>query len=196
MAFDRMLIGVEFFQAIDVPIFIKNTEGVYVYCNEAFLRLLGKSASQILGATAYDIAPRMHADVYAAADQDLFASRRHQKYSAHVQNQTKNEERVVFNKSIIYDRNDSVLGFIGSIESLGLAEMNSPYGFKHLTGKEMDVLNILAQGAPVKGIAQALGISAHTVRDHLKSIYLKLDVHSRGQAVYKFSALMASQIRT
>ena len=49
----------------------------------------------------------------------------------------------------------------------------------------MTVLNYLAQGLSTKKISQALMISDHTVASHLKSIYAKLDVHSKTEAVYK-----------
>ena len=54
-----------------------------------------------------------------------------------------------------------------------------------LTGKETAVLEALASGKAHKEVAAKLGISTHTVGDHVKSIYRKLSVNSRGEAVYK-----------
>lgn len=54
-----------------------------------------------------------------------------------------------------------------------------------LTAKETDVLEALAAGLSHKEVAAQLGISPHTVSDHVKSIYRKLSVNSRGEAVYK-----------
>lgn len=50
-----------------------------------------------------------------------------------------------------------------------------------LTQKERDIVAAIVkhQGAPTKVIARALCLSSHTVRNHLASIYSKLDVHSR-----------------
>lgn len=54
-----------------------------------------------------------------------------------------------------------------------------------LTGRENDVLLRLAQGLTNKQIALALGISEHTVKFHVSSIYSKLGVSSRTEAVRK-----------
>ncbi len=55
-----------------------------------------------------------------------------------------------------------------------------------LTKREREVLGHLARGVAYKEIADALGLSIDTVRMHIKSIYAKLHVHSRGEAVAKF----------
>jgi DNA-binding NarL/FixJ family response regulator len=52
-----------------------------------------------------------------------------------------------------------------------------------LTGREAEVLQNLAQGLANKQIALELGISEHTVKFHISSIYAKLGVASRTEAV-------------
>jgi LuxR family maltose regulon positive regulatory protein len=47
----------------------------------------------------------------------------------------------------------------------------------------MDVLGVLSQGVSNQEIAEQLHIAVGTVKNHLKSIYSKLDVRSRIQAV-------------
>lgn len=55
-----------------------------------------------------------------------------------------------------------------------------------LTPREREVLGLLAKGYPYKQIAADLGISIHTLRDHQRSIYDKLHVHSRTEAVVRY----------
>ena len=55
-----------------------------------------------------------------------------------------------------------------------------------LTSREKEILEMLAQGLASKLIASALSISEHTVRAHTKSIYRKLQVTNRVQAVLAF----------
>jgi DNA-binding NarL/FixJ family response regulator len=54
-----------------------------------------------------------------------------------------------------------------------------------LTPRERDVMVLLIQGLPNKGIARELVISENTVKRYLKSIFEKLDVDSRAAAVAK-----------
>ena len=55
-----------------------------------------------------------------------------------------------------------------------------------LSKREREVLDHLAQGVPYKEIADLLSLSIDTVRIHIKGIYSKLHVHSRGEAVAKY----------
>lgn len=48
-----------------------------------------------------------------------------------------------------------------------------------LTPRERDVAGLVAQGLPYKKVAEQLAISDHTVKNHLRSIYDKLDINSR-----------------
>lgn len=57
---------------------------------------------------------------------------------------------------------------------------------ENLSKREQDVLELLAKGYRYKEIADALSLSFDTVRSHLRSIYDKLHVHSRTEAVAKY----------
>ena len=54
-----------------------------------------------------------------------------------------------------------------------------------LSVRETEILQLLAKGMSFNEIGQILGISPHTVTAHIKKIYRKLAVHSRGEAVYE-----------
>jgi DNA-binding NarL/FixJ family response regulator len=57
---------------------------------------------------------------------------------------------------------------------------------EQLTHREQEILALLAKGYLYKEIAEALGITLSTVRAHLHTVYEKLHVQSRTQAVVKF----------
>ncbi len=52
-----------------------------------------------------------------------------------------------------------------------------------LTRRERDVFDALCQGQADKEIAKTLGVALSTVRNHVATIYAKLDVHNRGALV-------------
>jgi len=52
-----------------------------------------------------------------------------------------------------------------------------------LTKRETEILERLAEGKTRSKIADELFIDGETVKSHLKNIYLKLDVHSKADAI-------------
>ena len=54
-----------------------------------------------------------------------------------------------------------------------------------LSPRESEVLSLIAKGFSFGEIAKLLGVSQHTITTHVKKIYQKLVVHSRGEAVYE-----------
>lgn len=55
-----------------------------------------------------------------------------------------------------------------------------------LSDRQREVLDLLARGATNKEIAESLGISFHTVGEHVKKIYERLHVRSRSEATAKY----------
>lgn len=58
---------------------------------------------------------------------------------------------------------------------------NSQY--EQLTNRELEILNLVAQGLSNREIAEQLFVSRCTVESHIKHIYRKLSVTKRTQAV-------------
>lgn len=53
----------------------------------------------------------------------------------------------------------------------------------NLTARETDVVNELLKGLTYKEIASVLNISASTVNDHLKNIYVKMSVRTKSELI-------------
>jgi len=66
------------------------------------------------------------------------------------------------------------------VEAAAVAVAPSP-----LTERETEILRLTAKGLSFDTIGELIGISPHTVVAHVKKIYRKLAVHSRGEAVYE-----------
>jgi two-component system nitrate/nitrite response regulator NarL len=58
-----------------------------------------------------------------------------------------------------------------------------------LTPRELEVLLLLAEGLPNKGVAARLSVSEHTVKFHVNSIMGKLNAQSRTEAVTRATRL-------
>ncbi len=54
-----------------------------------------------------------------------------------------------------------------------------------LSGREQEVLELIARGFSYAEISRLKGVSVHTVQTHIKSLYSKLAVHSKSEAVFE-----------
>ena len=83
---------------------------------------------------------------------------------------------------------------LGIWAGLSLARRPAPAAFEKnsaalaslgITQREQTVLDLLAAGKSNKEIAQKLGVSPNTIKTQIASLYQKLDVQRRTQAVQK-----------
>ena len=74
-------------------------------------------------------------------------------------------------------------GLIVGTPSLLFESESEPLERGPLTERETEVLGLLSKGLANKQIAVSLGISEHTVKFHVSSIYTKLNVANRTEAV-------------
>jgi NarL family two-component system response regulator LiaR len=85
------------------------------------------------------------------------------------------------------DKMSSIMDRIISVVGRDLKEKT----FDQLTPTEFQVLRLIGQGKSNDEIAATLFISKNTVRSHIKSIYAKLDTHSRLQlALYAINSAL------
>jgi len=96
----------------------------------------------------------------------------------------------VINKGDIWlprDKMSSIMDRIISVVGRDLKEKT----LDQLTPTEFQVLRLIGQGKSNDEIAEILFISKNTVRSHIKSIYAKLDTHSRLQlALYAINSAL------
>ncbi len=85
------------------------------------------------------------------------------------------------------DKMSSIMDRIISVVGRDLKEKT----LDQLTPTEFQVLRLIGQGKSNDEIAQTMFISKNTVRSHIKSIYAKLDTHSRLQlALYAINSAL------
>ncbi len=57
--------------------------------------------------------------------------------------------------------------------------------FPELTGREVEILELMAQGLSNQVITERLGVSPKTVRNHVSNIFSKLQVRDRAEAIVR-----------
>ena len=62
-----------------------------------------------------------------------------------------------------------------------------------LSKREMDIMELLQEGANISDIANRLFISQNTVKRHLQNIYRKLDVHNKTLAIKTYCELYKTE---
>lgn len=190
----NLVISIAFLDNVELPVFVKDLKGIYKYANQAFADCFGISRNQIIGKTAYEIVPKDLADIYTARDQEFFSQLLiDYRENACLTKKPSTATDGLFNKIALYDDSRHIFGFlcIVNLSKMAITRQSSD-ALKALTCREIEVLNELVRGSSAKSIARTLSISSHTVTDHLKSIYRKLDVHSKNQALYKGLHLLMS----
>lgn len=79
----------------------------------------------------------------------------------------------------------SVLRALRTYTTHTIEKTTAPIQPNPLSERETEILQLLAKGMSFNEIGDILTISPHTVTAHIKKIYHKLQVHSRGEAVYE-----------
>lgn len=137
----------------------------------------------VLILTAYDDDPFVVAAVQAGADGYVLKNAEAEQISAAV--------RTIY-------KGDSALS--PAITRKMMSQLSSPAkpdeAIEPLTDREREVLHLAASGLTNRGIGLKLSISDRTVQGHLASIYSKLNVNSRTEAVTKALQLKYIQLDT
>lgn len=79
----------------------------------------------------------------------------------------------------------SVLRALRTYTTHTIEKTTAPIQPNPLSERETEILQLLAKGMSFNEIGDILTILPHTVTAHIKKIYRKLQVHSRGEAVYE-----------
>jgi PAS domain S-box-containing protein len=98
-------------------VFIKDTNSIYISCNENFARGFGVNADVIVGKTDYDLFPREVADRRRAYDKRIMDSGKTEEFDvSNLQGGKTIHEHVV--KTTLKYKNGKVIGIIGVISDI------------------------------------------------------------------------------
>jgi len=148
--FEQLHFSQQLLDAIPVPVFHKDTKGVYLGCNRAFEGFIGLSKEQVVGMTVFDIYPQDLAKIYYEADEALFNRPGVQVYETSMLHADGCNHNVIFNKATYVDTNGRVVGIVGGIldiTELRRAEQEKKgLEFQLLQAQKMEALGRFAGG--------------------------------------------------
>jgi ATP/maltotriose-dependent transcriptional regulator MalT len=182
-----------FLNNVDKPYFVINQENLLVGCNTAFENTFGIHRGLAIGSQLSEITKLHEMEFKTIMDLRISAETSIQVQRAEL-DRVDQDALPVFG---IWKYESTEEVFLQTLRQKAILESKGDINLKQFkkikediypfTKRELDVLQLLAQGMSVKQVAKSLLISNHTVADHMKSIYIKLKVKNR------VSAIMAAQ---
>jgi DNA-binding CsgD family transcriptional regulator len=184
-------------ELIDRPIFISDHDSTCLECNLAFESLLELRRENILGQKIFQSSPASTAidSINTEMNNTSILGRI---YRVRMSNEEQGKESLLsirLNNYKYYDDQGRFAGFIWVVNSMHeqvtLVNSDSGSGLPCtiLTKRESEVLCLVSRGQTTKKIAITLGISSHTVADHMKSIFRKLGANNKVEAIVEAQKL-------
>ncbi len=163
---------------VNVPAYVIDPEGILVWLNPAAERLVG------------DARGRRFTEVVAAPDRPRAKDEFTKKIigtvpvtdaSVHVLRPDGSEARIEISSAPLR-KGHRIVGVFGLVSRPPETPARAATHPK-LTPREVEVLRLLSHGVSTHQIAEMLHIARETVRNHVRSLLRKLDVHSRIEAI-------------
>ncbi len=142
------------------PIFAKDTNLIYIACNEAFENFIGKPKEKIIGYSLYEVAPE-NANIYRSADEELLRNGGVQVYETKVQRFDGAPRDVIFHKRTYTDKEGSTIGIVGLFEDVterkksDNALLDSEKRFRSLIENSPEVILMLDKDARIIYVSPA-----------------------------------------
>lgn len=95
------------------PIWFKNFDGVYISCNKAFARMLGKTEAEVIGTTEEQLVTRALAEAFRFNDQLALKSHGLHRYEQVIHIDGQSEYLLDISKVAVRDEQDKAIGILG-----------------------------------------------------------------------------------
>ncbi|MDY6950754.1 MAG: PAS domain S-box protein [Thermodesulfobacteriota bacterium] len=148
--------------AIPIPVFYKDSNGLYTGCNNAYAGFLGLAKEEIVGRGVYDIFAKEQADTYCRVEEKLFNNPGTQCYETQMDHADGSRRHVSLSEATFLDRKGEVGGVIGAV--IDITERKRAEEEKRRLGDE------LRQAQKVEAIGTLAGGIAHDFNNILASI--------------------------
>ena len=105
-------------EAIPNPMWVKNTDGMFLTCNKAFAEFVGLSRDQIIWKTIYDVSPKDIAEECSMKDSELWNHPGVMFYEALFNHRDGALHPVIISKATFADSTGKVIGQVGVIQDI------------------------------------------------------------------------------
>ena len=173
------------------------------YWNKNCEELFGKSSKDVLGSYCFDIICGEDLLGNKYCSKKCLIANFHNKYSPNnnidMVIKSRNGESVLVNIGSYYtnlsEKTDDDINVFHSIRVISSCQFlrrlmtnsekteNQKNNINRLSKREYEILKMVTSGKKTNNVASQLGISNATVRNHVKNIYAKLEVHSLVEAI-------------
>jgi two-component system, cell cycle sensor histidine kinase and response regulator CckA len=145
--------------AIPIPIFYKDRQGMFRGANRAYEKFVGMTKDQIVGKTVFGVAPQDLANIYYQADEALFGRPGAQVYETSFLHADGNRHDIVFNKATYVGTDGCVAGLVGAI--LDITER------KRAEEEKRSLQSRLQRSEKMEALGQLAGGVAHDLNNVL-----------------------------
>ena len=180
-------------------IFYKNSESVYLGCNNAFCKFIGRSKDQIIGFTDYDLFDRELADFFREKDRQVLEKRLPVRHDEWVTSPDGSKVLLDTLKTPYYGPENEILGLIGvsrditekmkieealskakKIESIGVLAGGIAHDFNNILAAILGNINLALFDEDIKGRTKELLLEAEKASFRAKDLTQQLLTFSKG----------------
>lgn len=101
-------------QSVNIPIYIKDLNGKYVDCNDAFAHFYGKERKEVIGKDLDYLISDRYSDIYSTMDKELFLSGGNKTFETKLPNAQNELKDIIQYKNIYSEEDTSLKWMIGT----------------------------------------------------------------------------------
>ena len=167
-------------ETIPNPVYFKDINGLYIGCNRAFEKLVGRSREEFMGKTIFDIGFSRNADVHWKQEQELLKKSGTLSYQHPTVNKNGVATHLIFTKSVFYDKAGNIIGVIGVVTDITELKKTqdilekSETRFRTLVEQASDAMFLYDINGKIKDVNQRACASLGYTREEL----LQMDIPS------------------